>query len=194
MSQIGTATVYQIAALALVSCTARYGSDMQPGATESPGTAWEARLEPPAQAAPLGEPVRVTFVVRNRSSAPAELSNPDVGIPPAELDWPYGLDTYRAATLASFGLLALELTDPEGRPISNTGPNPWVTPIMGPRLVLAPGASMTLPIIVSDFFELDAIGQYRLRVTYGDGSPSVTAEAPLTVGQPRPPQPAAPPT
>jgi hypothetical protein len=130
-----------------------------------------------------GRPVRVRFVVANRSASPISVANPDVGKPPGELNWPYAEDTFRTAVLLSFHLLEMSITGPAGESLPQTGPHPWVTPLLLPRLELAPGDSFALGINLTDHFELRRPGSYHLFIRYGDAQASAEAETEIEIGR-----------
>jgi hypothetical protein len=132
----------------------------------------------------IGEPIRIALVISNESDHPVTLPNPDMGSPPHELAWTFDEETYQAALLRSFGLLALTVVDSGGKALPDTGPTPWTTPIMKPDLALLPGGSLEVPIILSDFVSVEAPGIYRVEVSYGREGARISAHADLRVRGP----------
>jgi hypothetical protein len=129
----------------------------------------------------LGQPVWVVFTVKNETSAAVTVANPYVGKPSVELNWPFSDETYQIALLQSFGLLSLSVIHAAIGELANVGPQTWITPLMPAPLELAPGDSLRLRINLSDFFELNQAGRYRVTVEYGDEHARAKADAELSI-------------
>jgi hypothetical protein len=138
-------------------------------------------LESEQEPLSLGQPAWLVFSVRNDTSAAVTVPNPYVGRPPAELDWPYSDETYQIALLQSFGLLSLSVIHAEAGALASVGPQTWITPLMPAPLELGPGDSFRLRINLSDFFELNQAGRYRVRVEYGDEHARTKADTELSI-------------
>jgi hypothetical protein len=145
-----------------------------------------ATVNLPATKLRVGGPLWVTLTITNRSDHSVPVPNPDVGSPdagsrPSRLEWTYGPETYQVAVLRSFHLLSLSVADSDGNQLPDIGPNPWTTPVMKPKVPLAPGDSVQLRINLRDFVEVDADGVYRVELSYGTEGERVSAHVDLLV-------------
>ncbi len=120
---------------------------------------------------PAAEPVRETAValrIVNRSAAPVDLVNPDLGHPAAIVDWPFSVEAYRAALLMSFGFLTVSVRDESGDEVEKEIRPTWSTPLVRPPVSLTPGGSLEIVIPVGPFFALAPATTYRVTAEYGD--------------------------
>jgi len=123
----------------------------------------------------------VTLRVANASDSTLSVLNPDVGRPPLQLNWPWSVDTYRASLLMSYGYLTVSVFDESGEPVDKEPVETWATPVLRPRLTLAPGDSFDLPIPVGRFFPLSPGRRYWVSVEYGDEALNVRAEGTVAI-------------
>jgi hypothetical protein len=144
--------------------------------TASLTTTLVLETEPPV----AGNPIWVRLTMTNSSDQKIALLNPDLGSPPRELEWPASAAAYRVALLMSFGLLDIKLEDSLGNPARSTGLTPWVTPIVGER-VLQPHETLTIDFDLSELFSTDSAGAYRLYVKYGDRATDAEATMDLEI-------------
>lgn len=128
--------------------------------------ALKGELEVETERPVLGEPICLRLTLANESDHELKVISPDVGQPPAGLEWPASLWAYRLAVLMSYDLFTLSVQDAGGRFLEGEGLMPWVTPIL-PSLTLAPGESLSLAFDLAEFYTLDAAGTYRISVRYG---------------------------
>lgn len=126
----------------------------------------------------LSEPIWVRMTVTNDSAQAVSIVSPDVGVPPPNLNWTASQEAYRIGVLTSFGLIQMTLQDAGGARVENTGLMPWVTPLMGTR-VLEPHDGVELDFDVNELFRTSAAGRYRLQVRYG--APDAAGEAALDI-------------
>jgi hypothetical protein len=143
-------------------------------------TPLRATVEPPAAG---GEPdeLAVTLRITNASDAAVAVLNPDVGRPSPQMRWPWSVEAYRAALLMSYGYLAVSVTGAAGEPVDRQPVETWATPVLRPRVALAPGDALEVPIPVGRFFPLAPGGTYRLSVDYGDDALKVHADGAVDV-------------
>jgi hypothetical protein len=123
----------------------------------------------------------VTLQIRNASGSTVEVLNPDMGRPSPSTNWPWSLQAYRASLLMSYGYLAVSVTDESGHPVVRKPLETWATPVLRPRLALAPGDSFDVVIPVGRLFPLSTGGKYRVSVEYGDGALKVRGEGSIDV-------------
>src|ERR1700719_5056477 len=95
------------------------------------------KLELATERPVLREPVRVRMTITNNSDEELEVANPEVGVPPPDLDWKASNGAYQVALLMSFGLIKISLKDINGRLAEAKGLIPWVTPILSKRTLQA---------------------------------------------------------
>jgi hypothetical protein len=138
----------------------------------------EVMTDAPAPAAPLW----IRCILTNEGPQTAEIVNPETGGPPAELNWDHSPQAYRMAVLMSYGIVALRLTDTHDRPVESKGLVPWVTPILG-RRVLAAKDKVTLDFDLHEFFTIGTPGRYRLGFKYRDGDILVEAQKDIDIGR-----------
>lgn len=122
-----------------------------------------------------GGELAVILRVENDSREAVELLNPDLGHPSPRMNWPWSTAAYRASLLMSYGYLGVTVTDVDGEEIEREPVETWATPVLRPKVSLAPGESLTVPIPVGPFYRLSPLGAYRVTVEYGDG-PKVRAQ------------------
>jgi hypothetical protein len=123
-----------------------------------------------------GEDFVATLRITNVSDAPVDVVNPDMGRPSGQMNWPYSIETYRAALLISFGNLVVSVTDASGTDVSRTPIETWATPIRKGPIPLAPGASVDVPIPLGRFFAVEEGETYRVVAAYGEPDARVPAE------------------
>ncbi len=138
-------------------------------------------LKSEAQSIGLGEAVWVTFTIKNATSSAVTITNPAVGNPPEELNWPFSSEIYQMALLQSFQLLSITVVAQSGDALPNCGPQPWITPIRPAPLRLALGESITLRLNLADFFEFKQAGQYHVQIAYGDEHTQAKGDLRLTI-------------
>lgn len=131
----------------------------------------------------VGNPSWIELTVTNVTSSAVSVVNPDMGVPPAEINWLFSHETYQISVLLFFHLLTMAITTAAGEALPMVGPNPWVTPILLPRLLLNPGNAFTLRINLSDHFPLQQAGQYQMTLTYGDDQASARADTELVLAE-----------
>jgi hypothetical protein len=124
----------------------------------------------------------VQLRITNAADAPVELTNPDLGRPTAEMEWPYSLEAYRASLLVSFGFLKLDVTGESGEHLEQAPPQTLATPALRTPVALSPGESLDVQIPVGIFFTLTPGQSYRLSAEYGDDKVKVRAEGEITPG------------
>jgi len=129
----------------------------------------------------VGDSAWVELIAKNQTFSPVSVINPDVGIPPDRVNWPFSKETYQISILLSFHLITILMVDASGQQLPMVSLNPWVTPIFLPRLSLDPGNSFTLRINLSDHFQLQKAGKYHLFIHYGDEQASAHAETDLLI-------------
>ena len=129
----------------------------------------------------VSAPVGVELTVKNQTADSVSVVNPDVGTPPDKINWSFSNETYQLSVLLSFHLISISITNTRGEKLPMAGPNPWVTPILMPRLILGPGNSFTLRVNLSDHFQLQKAGKYHLFIHYGDEQASAHAETDLLI-------------
>ena len=115
----------------------------------------------------LGAPIWVSATITNNSDQEQVIVNPEVGVPPLELDWKASNQAYRIAVLMSFGLIKITLRDAENQLVESKGLMPWVTPILGKR-VLQPHDNLVIDFDLNELFVIDSAGLYSLSFRYGD--------------------------
>jgi hypothetical protein len=118
-----------------------------------------------------------TLRITNTSDSTLALVNPDMGQPSPEMNWPYSIETYRAALLMSYGYLAVSLAEESGAEVPREPIETWATPILRAPVSLAPGESVEVPIPIGRFFPLEPGGRYLVSAEYGDAALRVGAEA-----------------
>jgi hypothetical protein len=123
----------------------------------------------------------VTVRVVNGGDTPVELLNPDVGRPLPASHWPFSVETYRAATLISYGYLALRVHDAGGEPVEPLTVATWSTPVLRAPVALGPGDSCAVPVPLGQFFALTPGERYTVAVDFGDAALRVHAETELVV-------------
>jgi hypothetical protein len=114
-----------------------------------------------------GEPIWVRMTIVNDSSQELAIANPDVGVPPPDLNWKASSEAYQVGVLMSFGLIRITLKDANGGLVESKGLMPWVTPVLGKRM-LQPHDSLALDFDLDELFSISAAGLYDLQVRYGD--------------------------
>src|SRR5262245_20327335 len=90
----------------------------------------------------------IVLRIANTSATTVVLLNPALGKPSPEMEWPWSVETYRAALLLSYGFLELtvaEATSP-GRQLDRQPLETWATPVLRPPVVLQPGESVDVPV------------------------------------------------
>ncbi|GLZ76276.1 hypothetical protein Afil01_10830 [Actinorhabdospora filicis] len=122
----------------------------------------------------------VVLRVENASGEPVELLNPDFGHPSPRSGWPFSTAAYRASLLMSYGYLTITVTDVDGEEVRREALETWATPILRPKVALAPGESLTVPVPVGPFYRLSPLDAYRVTVEYGDDVIKVRAEGAIS--------------
>ena len=115
----------------------------------------------------LGSAIWVRFTIINNFDHEVIIVNPEVGIPPPELDWRGTEQAYQIAVLMSFGLIGIALKHTDGQLVESTGLVPWVTPTQGKR-PLQPHASLVMDFELNELFSINLAGAYNLQVRYGN--------------------------
>lgn len=110
----------------------------------------------------------VLLRVANDSGDTVELLNPDLGHPAPRMRWPWSTAAYRASLLMSYGYLTVTVTDVDGEEVEREPLETWATPVLRPKVALAPGESLTVTVPVGPFYRLSPLGAYRVAVEYGD--------------------------
>jgi len=131
------------------------------------GTLLTASLELRADRPVLGDPIWVRMIMVNGFDRDVVIVNPDVGVPPPELDWKASIEAYQISVLMSFGLTRILLKDADGRLVESKGLMPWVTPILGKR-TLQPHDKLVLNFDLNELFVIDLAGLYNVWLRYGD--------------------------
>jgi hypothetical protein len=123
----------------------------------------------------------VVLRITNQTERTIAVLNPDVGVPAPAMNWRWSNAVYQVSLLMSFHYLTMSVTDGADEELPQISIQTWVTPAMGPKLELAPGDSLTLPIPLGSFYELVAGSAYRVALEYGAQDLKVTAQARVTV-------------
>ncbi len=131
----------------------------------------------------LGQPIWVRLTITNDSDQKIELTSPEVGVPNPDLNWNGSNEAYQVAVLMSFGLLQISLVDPNGGNVSSRGLMPWVTPLLGKRL-LRPHDNLAVDFDIYELFSIDSPGVYKLRARYGDEATGAEASSDIEIKQP----------
>lgn len=131
----------------------------------------------------LGEPIWVSMTITNDSDQELVIVNPEVGIPPLELDWKASHQAYQIAILMSFGLIKITLRDADDQLVESKGLMPWVTPVLGKRM-LRPHDNLVIDFDLNELFVIDSAGLYHLSLRYGDDSLYVDTSLDLVVRSP----------
>jgi hypothetical protein len=126
----------------------------------------------------LGEAIWVRMTITNGSDQEFVIVNPDVGVPPPDLDWRASDQAYQIALLMSFGLLKITLKDTDEELVESKGLMSWVTPILGKR-TLHPHDNLVLDFDLNELFLIDSAGLYSVWLRYGDNE--VYAEASMDI-------------
>jgi hypothetical protein len=127
-----------------------------------------------------GEPIWVGMTITNGSDRELVIVNPDVGVPPPDLNWKASNEAYQIAELMSFGLIQITLKDANGELVESKGLMPWVTPILGKR-ALQPYDSLVLDFDMNELFPIDSAGLYSLKIGYGDDAVYADASADIEI-------------
>ena len=144
----------------------------------TPRPAINMRLKTPRPV--VSAPIQVELTIANEESEPLVIVNPEVGPPPADLHWTASDDAYRVGLLTSFGLMQVTLTDADAAPVASKASTPWVTPLLGER-ILQRHESVTLCFDLNELFAIDSPGNYLVCARYGKGEASGSAEITLAV-------------
>jgi hypothetical protein len=128
----------------------------------------------------ISKPIRVELTIANESSEPLTIVDPEVGLPPPDLHWTASDEAYRIGILMSFGLMQITLKDADGKLADSKGLTPWVTPLLGKR-VLETHASLTLEFDLNELFVIDSPGNYLACARYGDEDAFGIAELHLEI-------------
>jgi hypothetical protein len=135
-------------------------------------------LELRTQRPVLSEPLWVRMILANDSDQPVSIVNPDVGVPPPNLKWTASKEAYRIGVLTSFGFIQITLQDAAGARVESNNLMPWVTPLMGKR-VLRRHESVEFDFDLNELYRLTSAGRYHLHVRYGE--PGASADAALNI-------------
>lgn len=135
----------------------------------------------PSASGPHPDEVTVTLRVTNATDSSVDVLNPDMGRPSSQMDWPWSVEAYRASLLMSFGYLAVSVAGESGEPVEQEPLQTWATPVLRPRIDLAPGESFEVDIPLGRFFRLAPGGRYRVTLEYGDDTVKVSAEGAVDV-------------
>jgi hypothetical protein len=139
-----------------------------------------ATLEVPAgQTDPAA--FQVILRITNPTVPSVAILNPDMGVPAPAMNWPFSNEVYQTAMLLSFGYLALLVSDETGAPLPQQPIQTWATPVILPKLTLAPGDSLALVIPLGAFYELVSGCDYEAVVEYGDKDLKVAARTRFAV-------------
>lgn len=114
----------------------------------------------------LGSAIWVRFTIVNNFDHEVIIVNPEVGIPPPELDWRGTEQAYQVAVLMSFGLIRITLKHTDGQLVESKGLVPWVTPTQGKR-PLQPHDNLVMDFELNELFSINLAGPYNLQVRYG---------------------------
>jgi hypothetical protein len=128
-----------------------------------------ATLELKTERPVLGEPIWVCMTISNGSNQEIVIVNPEVGVPPPDLNWRASDSAYQIGVLMSFGLIRITLKNADGELVESRGLMPWVTPILGKR-ALQPHDSLVLDFDLNELFSINLAGLYSIQVWYGDNA------------------------
>jgi len=133
---------------------------------------------------PAGQTDPATFVVTlritNRTGSNIAILNPDMGVPSPAMNWPDSDKTYQTSLLMSFHYLSMSVTDDAGQELPQQISEAWATPILWPKLELAPGDSFELASPIGSFYQLESGRAYWVALEYGDQDLKVSARTRLT--------------
>jgi hypothetical protein len=140
----------------------------------------EAQIEVPAgQTDPAS--FRIIFRLRNQAARRVAVLDPDMGKPSPAMRWPRSNEIYQISLLISFHYLSISVTDDAGRMLPEQTIQTWATPVLRPKLELAPGESFELSIPIGNFYELAPAKAYNVTVEYGDWDGKVAARTLVTI-------------
>jgi hypothetical protein len=120
--------------------------------------------------------------ITNTGENSIALLNPDIGVPSPEMKWPYSKEMYRTSMLISYGYLSISITDANGEEIPQRSISTWATPVLQPKLELAPGRSIELMIPIGELYALEPGCEYEVAIEYGDRESRVAARARIPIG------------
>ncbi|HYP42299.1 MAG TPA: hypothetical protein VEX13_18240 [Chloroflexia bacterium] len=124
--------------------------------------------------------LRVTLRITNQGDVKVSVLNPDMGVPMPNMDWPWSNETYQTSMLISYGFLSISVTDEDGNEVPQDAIQTWATPVLRPRIELAPGDSFEVTIPIGDFYQLESGKAYWVALTYGDKDVKVSARSRVT--------------
>jgi hypothetical protein len=129
---------------------------------------------------PAGQPDARAFVAKLRITNPSDrritILNPDMGVPPPAVHWPYSKEVYQTFLLMSFGYLSMLVTDEAGKELPQQVIPTSATPALRPPIELRPGDSLEVAIPVGSFYQLESKKAYRVALEYGDQTLKVSAQ------------------
>lgn len=128
----------------------------------------------------LGEPIWVHMTITNGSNQEVVIVNPEVGLPPPDLDWRASDQAYQIAVLMSFGLIKITLKDTDGQLVESKGLVPWVTPTLGKR-TLRPHDNLAFDFDLNELFSIDLARLYNVQVRYGDDAAYADASTDIEI-------------
>jgi hypothetical protein len=104
-----------------------------------------------------------------------------MGTPSPAMKWPFSNETYQTSLLILFGYLSMSVTDETGQELPQQAIQTWATPVLQPRLELAPADWFELVVPMGNFYHLASGRTYRVDLKYGDQDLKVSALTCLTV-------------
>jgi hypothetical protein len=125
-----------------------------------------AAIEVPPQTG--SQPFHITVRIMNPTDQPLAILNPDMGVPSPAMKWPWSNQTYQTSLLISFGYLSVSVVDDVGQELPQQPLQTWATPVLRPRIELAPGDSIDVSIPIGDFYQLESGRSYSVSLEYGD--------------------------
>ena len=124
-----------------------------------------ATLELKTERPVVGEPIGVRMTMSNGSDQEIVIVNPEVGVPPPDLNWRASQSAYQIGVLMSFGLIQITLRNADGELVENKGLMPWVTPILSKR-ALQPHDNLVLDFDLNELFSIYLSTLYSINVRY----------------------------
>ena len=116
---------------------------------------------------------RATLRIINDGTAPVLLHN--AGNPQPTEGWSHSREAFRVAVLRSFGILALDVTDANGRSVTPRDARTNANYLAGVPLELEPGETFELPVPLAELFELADGTKYTVAIAYGDAATRISA-------------------
>ncbi len=123
----------------------------------------------------------VLLRITNQTDHRVVVLNPDMGIPSPAMKWPHSTEAYQTSLLISFHYLSMSVIDMMGQELPQQAIQTWATPVLRPKLEMAPGDSFELAIPIGNFYQLASGKPFLVALEYGDQNLKVTAQSPVTV-------------